>query len=69
MLKCTADGEPKPSTTWTRIFDNSVVTMPLINISRYDVKDYRCTADNGVGPPVSGNVTIDVQCKCCSLLV
>ena len=68
MLKCLAEGKPTPSITWTRLSDNRTVTMPLINISRGDVMDYRCTADNGVGTPATRNVTIDVQCKCCSLI-
>ena len=63
-LKCIAEGKPTPSIAWTRLSDNSVVTMPLINISRHDAMDYRCTADNGVETPAVRDVTIDVQCKC-----
>lgn len=63
-LDCSATGTPGPNTTWTRLSDHNVVTMPLINISRHDVRDYRCTADNGVGTPASREVSIDVQCKC-----
>ncbi|XP_067030288.1 protein amalgam-like isoform X2 [Acropora muricata] len=60
-LKCVAEGKPMPSVIWTRPFDNSVVTMPLVGISRHDVRDYRCTAQNGVGNPDIRNITIDVQ--------
>ncbi|XP_067030252.1 tyrosine kinase receptor Cad96Ca-like isoform X2 [Acropora muricata] len=35
--------------------------MPLNNFSRHDVRDYKCTGDNGVGTPATRNVTIDVQ--------
>ena len=63
-LKCIAEGKPTPSITWTRLSDNSVVTMPLINISRHDVKNYRCTADNGFEIPATRDVSIDVKCKC-----
>lgn len=63
-LNCLAKGTPDPSITWTRLSDNIVVTMPLINISRQDVRDYRCTADNGVGTPAFREVSIDVKCKC-----
>ena len=63
-LKCLVKGEPKPSITWTRLSDNRIVTMPLNNFSRHDVRDYKCTADNGVGNPATRNVTVDVQCKC-----
>ena len=63
-LKCIAEGKPTPSIAWTRLSDNSVITMPLIDISRHDVKNYRCTADNGVETPATRDVTIDVKCKC-----
>ena len=65
-LNCSAEGKPSPSITWTRLSDNIVVTMPLINIRRHDVRGYRCIADNGVGIPAIRHVTIDVQCKCCN---
>lgn len=68
-LNCSSDGKPKPTITWTRISDNRVVTMPLVNIKRDDKKEYRCTAENGVGTPATRDVSIDVQCKCCCLLV
>ncbi|XP_015773062.1 PREDICTED: fibroblast growth factor receptor 3-like isoform X3 [Acropora digitifera] len=60
-LNCSAKGKPKPRITWTRLSDNSVVTMPLLNINRHDARDYRCTAENGVGTPSTRSVTIDVQ--------
>ncbi|XP_015768096.1 PREDICTED: limbic system-associated membrane protein-like [Acropora digitifera] len=60
-LNCSSDGKPKPIITWTRLSDNKVVTMPLINIKRDDEKDYKCTAENGVGTPATREVTIDVQ--------
>ena len=63
-LKCSADGKPTPSIAWMRLSDNIVVFMPLIDISRHDVRKYRCTADNGVGTPATRDVTIDVKCKC-----
>ncbi|XP_067021800.1 fibroblast growth factor receptor-like isoform X3 [Acropora muricata] len=59
-LKCLVEGEPKPRITWTRLSDNSIVIMPLNNFSRHDVRDYKCTADNGVGTPATRNITIDV---------
>ena len=62
-LNCLASGKPKPRIIWTRLSDNRVVTMPLININRHDARVYRCTAENGVGTPSSRDVTIDVQCK------
>ena len=62
-LNCSAKGKPKPHITWTRLSDNSNVTMPLNNINRHSVMDYRCTAENGIGTPSTRRVAIDVQCK------
>lgn len=62
-LKCLSEGNPPPIMTWTRLSDNSVVTMPLTNIRKQDAGEYRCTADNGVGTPATRNVFIDVQCE------
>ena len=65
-LNCSGNGKPAPSFKWTRLSDNHAVTMPLININRHDARDYRCTADNGVGIPATKDVNIDVQCRSCS---
>ncbi|XP_067039370.1 fibroblast growth factor receptor 3-like isoform X2 [Acropora muricata] len=35
--------------------------MPLNNINRHSVMDYRCTAENGIGTPSTRKVAIDVQ--------
>ena len=63
-LNCSATGYPTPAITWTRLSDNSVVKMPLTNITRQEKGGYRCTADNGVGSPATKDVFITVQCKC-----
>ena len=60
-LNCSADGKPKPTITWTRLSDNTVVTMPLNIIGEKDTGSYRCTADNGVGKPLSKDVFVDVH--------
>ena len=67
-LNCPRNGKPIPSIKWTRLSDNHTVNMPLINISRHDAGDYRCTADNGVGTPATREASIDVQCKWCTLV-
>ena len=64
-LKCLADGKPAPNITWTRLSDNSVVTMPLTDIRRQGAGKYRCTADNGIASPATKDVWIAVQCESC----
>ena len=63
-LECKADGNPTPIITWTRRSDNVAVTMPLARTRTQDAGDYRCTADNGVGSPATGDVFIIVHEKC-----
>ncbi|XP_067031991.1 fibroblast growth factor receptor 3-like isoform X2 [Acropora muricata] len=60
-LNCSADGIPKPTITWVRLSDNTVITMPLNIIGEKDKGSYRCTADNGVGKPLTKDVFVDVQ--------
>ena len=62
-LNCSADGKPKPTITWTRVSDNTVVTMPLNITGKKDGGGYRCTADNGVGKRLTKDVFVDVQSK------
>ena len=62
-MECLPEGNPPPSFTWTRLSDNSVVTMPLINVRRQDEGEYRCIADNGVGKPANETVRLIVQCE------
>ena len=61
MLNCTADGNPPPNITWTRLATNSDVTFPLA-ARRQDEGGYRCTADNGFGIKIR-DVFITVQCE------
>ncbi|XP_068733728.1 protein CEPU-1-like [Montipora capricornis] len=59
-LNCSANGKPEPTITWTRLSDNIEVTMPLKITGRPDAADYRCTAANGVGTPLTEDVSIIV---------
>ena len=61
FLNCSADGKPKPNITWTK--DGTVVTMPLNITGGEDGGNYSCSADNGVGKPLTKDVFVDVQCE------
>ena len=61
ILNCSADGNPPPNITWTRLSSDSQVTFPL-NVSRHDEGGYRCTADNGIGIKIRDSF-ITVQCE------
>ena len=68
-LNCTADGLPEPERFWTRLSNNSNVSMPFIIRGRKDQGGYRCTAYNGVGDPDTADVFITVQSKSNCILV
>ena len=61
VLNCTADGNPPPNITWTRLSSESRVTFPL-TVGRLDEGGYRCTADNGIAIKTH-DVFITVQCE------
>ena len=67
-LNCTADGLPAPTIFWTRLSNNSHVSMPLNIRGQKDQGGYRCTAYNGVGDPDTADVFITVQSKSNSFL-
>ena len=62
-LNCSADGNPPPVISWTRVSDNSAVVFPLTNIELQDEGTYRCTANNSVGRAVARDVSIVVHCE------
>ena len=63
LLNCTADGNPEPNITWTRLSDNSIVSMPLDITGKQDEGGYRCIADNRIGNAAFFDVFITIQCK------
>ena len=63
-LSCTADGNPTPSITWTKVSDDSQVSFPLTITGKQNEGLYRCTADNGIGSPVTEDITIVVYSEC-----
>ena len=66
-LFCITEGNPAPKITWTKVADNSQVTFPLTIRDSQDEGMYRCTAENGVGSPVTKFVNMTVHCKWCIL--
>ena len=63
LLNCTADGNPEPNITWTRLSDHSIVNRTLTITGKQDEGGYRCTADNGIENATFSDVFITVQCK------
>ncbi|XP_066025226.1 hemicentin-2-like isoform X2 [Pocillopora verrucosa] len=60
-LFCLAEGNPAPKITWTKVADNSQVNFPLTIRDSQDEGMYRCTAENGVGSPVTKFVNMTVH--------
>ena len=48
-LNCTADGNPEPNITWTRLPNGETVNMPLNVTGNKYATVYRCTASNEIG--------------------
>ncbi|XP_068686971.1 fibroblast growth factor receptor 3-like isoform X2 [Montipora foliosa] len=61
QLNCTADGNPEPNITWTRLSNDSIVSMPLTITGKQNEGGYRCIAHNGIGNVVTSDVFIAVQ--------
>ncbi|XP_015764606.1 PREDICTED: fibroblast growth factor receptor 3-like isoform X3 [Acropora digitifera] len=59
-LNCLADGKPKPTIYWTRISDNTNVSMPLNMTGGKNEESYQCTAYNGIGNPLTKVVKITI---------
>ena len=61
-LKCSADGKPTPTIFWTRLSDNTHVSMPLNVTGGKNEESYLCTAYNGIGNPLSKVVKTTIHC-------
>ncbi|XP_015769891.1 PREDICTED: fibroblast growth factor receptor 4-like isoform X11 [Acropora digitifera] len=57
-LNCLAVGKPTPTITWTRVSDNTNVSMPLSITRGKNEESYRCNAYNGVGNPLTKVIKI-----------
>lgn len=71
-LQCQGYGNPMPTITWAR-YNNVLLpngeksvannTYKIQRADRHHAGIYVCSAFNGVGPPVSAQVDVKVQCK------
>ncbi|UYV62081.1 hypothetical protein LAZ67_1007770 [Cordylochernes scorpioides] len=67
-LQCNARGSPSPQVRWTTVTGdqkspgNSSVLV-FNPVERIHAGKYRCTADNGLGPPLQHTVTLTVHCE------
>ena len=73
-LTCTADGEPAPNITWTKVFANGTDSHVLSTDERFLLPNsrtndgtYRCKASNGIGSDVNHTVIVVVNCEYCFL--
>ena len=71
-LTCTADGEPAPNITWTKVFVNgtdshvlSTGEQFLLPNNRISKGSYRCKASNGIGSDVNHKVIVLINCEYC----
>ena len=69
-LNCSADGNPAPTVTWTRVFDNGSDSDVLftgnhyvIDNNRNDAGTYRCKADNSIRSAINQTIRVTVNCK------
>ena len=69
-LTCTADGEPKPNITWTKVFANGTDSDVLFTGEQFNLPSnrtsdgtYRCKASNGIGNDVNHTVNVVVNCE------
>ena len=62
-LNCLADRKPTPTIFWTRVYDNTLISMPLNITGGKNEESYQCTAYNGVGNPLTKVVKITILCE------
>ena len=60
-LTCRANGNPKPTITWTK--DSNIINSSFTVHGKSDEGLYVCTADNGIGNASSKPMFMTVDCK------
>lgn len=65
FLQCTATGNPKPTIKWSKgdnqtvLQEGEIFLLPKTQIQETGV--YKCTAQNGIGKPLSNTATLNVK--------
>ncbi|UYV62095.1 Dscam [Cordylochernes scorpioides] len=65
-LQCKAKGSPAPHISWIEGNHKQAVNSSVLTfnpVERVHAGRYRCTADNGLGPPLQHTVTLTVHCE------
>jgi hypothetical protein len=70
-FECRANGNPSPIVQWSKkegllpsgLQVQTGYLLSLSNVQRQDAGVYQCTASNGIGQPVTGEVQLHVLCK------
>ena len=70
-VQCVASGNPAPKLTWSKrgekaehtIVDETRSTLSLQNVDESHADTYSCTAQNGVGNPVTSEFQVFINCK------
>ena len=64
-MTCVASGDPEPNVYWINVNDGALLkgsVLNFTNITRHDIGQYRCLAENGCGRDSSVR-SVEVFCK------
>ena len=60
-LQCQVTGKPRPRVSWGGLGRAGEI-LELVGVRRDQAGNLSCTADNGVGPPVTASFSLTVTC-------
>ena len=60
-LQCLVTGRPRPRVSWGGLGQAGEI-LQLVGVRRDQAGNFSCTADNGVGPPVTATFSLTVTC-------
>ena len=64
-LRCQVTGKPRPRVSWAslgRAGDGEGEIFNMVGVTRHQAGNISCTADNGVGQPVTATFSLTVSC-------